>query len=96
MAHSLSAKKRIRQNLAHRLVNRSRKQNLKTLTKKFLAAVQTGDAAQAEQQFKTCCRMFDRVATKGTIHKKTAARHKSRLAARLNALKNGTGAKAKA
>ncbi len=87
MAHSLSAKKRIRQNMAHRLRNRSRKQTLKTLTKKFLTAVHDGDATQAEEQFKTCCRMFDRVASKGTIHKNAAARHKSRLATRLNAMK---------
>ncbi len=94
MAHSLSAKKRIRQNLARRLRNRARKHMLKTLTKKFMASVTGGDLAQAEQQFKTCARMFDRVAAKGTIHKKTAARHKSRLAARLNGLKAKTAAKA--
>jgi len=91
VAHSLSAKKRIRQNLTRRLRNRSRKHMLKTLTKKFLASVQAGDAAQAETQFRTCCRMFDRVASKGTIHKRTAARHKSRLAAKLNGLKAKAG-----
>lgn len=94
MAHSLSAKKRIRQNLTRRLRNRARKHILKTLTRKFLASVASGDAAQAEQQFRTCSRMFDRVAAKGTIHKKAAARHKSRMAAKLNALKGKAAAKA--
>lgn len=94
MAHSLSAKKRIRQNLTRRLRNRSRKHMLKTMTRKFLASVAGGDAAQAEQQLRTCCRMFDRVAAKGTIHKRTAARHKSRLAAKLNGMKAQPAAKA--
>lgn len=94
MAHSLSAKKRIRQNLTRRLRNRARKHMLKTQTKKFLASVAGGDVAQAEQQFRACARMFDKVAAKGTIHKKTAARHKSRLAAKLNGLKGKATAKA--
>lgn len=94
MAHSLSAKKRIRQNLTRRLRNRARKHMLKTYTKKFLASVASGDVAQAEQQFRTCVRMYDKVAAKGTIHKNAAARHKSRLAAKLNSLKGKAAAKA--
>jgi small subunit ribosomal protein S20 len=94
VAHSLSAKKRIRQNLTCRLRNRARKHVLKTLTRKFLTSVADGDAAQAEQQFRSCARMFDRVAAKGTIHKRTAAQHKSRLAAKLNGLKAKAAAKA--
>ncbi len=94
MAHSLSALKRTRQNMTRRLRNRSRKHMLKTLTRKFLATVASGDAPQAEQQFRTCAKMFDRVAAKGTIHRKTAARHKSRLAARLNKMKAKPAAKA--
>ncbi len=94
MAHTLSAKKRIRQSMVRRLRNRARKHILKSLTRKFLASVDGGDAAQAEQQFRTCARMFDRVAARGTIHKKTAARHKSRLAAKLNGLKGKSAAKA--
>jgi small subunit ribosomal protein S20 len=87
VAHSLSALKRSRQNMTRRLRNRSRKHMLKTLTRKFLASVAAGDAAQAEQQLRTCAKMFDRIAAKGTIHKRTAARHKSRLAVKLNNLK---------
>ena len=88
MAHSLSAKKRIRQNEKHRLRNRARKQMLKTLTKKFRTTLKAGDLAQADQQYRTCCKYYDRVAAKGTIHRNAAARHKSRLAKELNQLKN--------
>lgn len=86
--------KRVRQNMTRRLRNRSRKHMLKTLTRKFLASVASGNTAQAEQQFRTCAKMFDRIAAKGTIHKRTAARHKSRLAAKLNRMKAKSAATA--
>ncbi len=87
MAHSLSAKKRVRQDIKRRAVNRARKSQVKTLTKRFEAAVAGGDAAAAAVQFKLVSQKLDKVASTSTMHKRTAARKKSRLAKKLNALK---------
>jgi len=93
VAHSLSAKKRIRQNEKARARNRARKEVMKDAIKGFTAAITGGDAKKAEDAFRSATRRLDKVAAKGTIHKNTAARKRSRLAKRLNALKAGGGAK---
>ena len=85
MAHSLSAKKRIRQNIKNRARNRARKVLIKDQIKGFSAAVTGGDFAKAETELRQVARRLDKVAAKGTIHKNTAARKRSRLARRLNA-----------
>ena len=85
MAHSLSAKKRIRQNAKRRARNRSRKELIKDQVKSFTAALTGGDLKKAETELSAVTRRLDRVAAKGTIHKNTAARKRSRLARRLNA-----------
>ena len=85
MAHSLSAKKRIRQNTKNRARNRARKVLIKDQIKGFTAAVTGGDFAKAETELRQVARRLDKVAAKGTIHKNTAARKRSRLARRLNA-----------
>jgi small subunit ribosomal protein S20 len=89
MAHSLSAKKRHRQNEKAQARNRWRKRQVKGQTKQFLDAVQSGDTAAAEQAYVATTRTLDRIAAKGTIHKNAASRRKSRLARRLNRLKAG-------
>ena len=85
MAHSLSAKKRVRQNLKRRARNRARKDQIKDSVKAFTAAVTSGKLDQAEKALRAASQKLDRIATKGTIHKNTAARKRSRLAKRLNA-----------
>ena len=87
MAHSLSAKKRIRQNANRRTINRARKSQVKTQTKHFEAAVEEGDVAVATEQYRAVAKKLDKTAATSTMHKKTAARKKSRLARKLNALK---------
>lgn len=91
MAHSLSAKKRIRQNAKRRTTNRARKSQVKTQIKRFEAAVSQGDAAAASEEFRLVVKKLDKVASTSTMHKKTAARKKSRLAKRLNSLKAKQG-----
>ena len=83
MAHSLSAKKRNRQNITHRERNKTRKSELKTQVKQYITSVQAGDVDTATAQLVKVCRKLDQVAAKGTIHKNTAARQKSRLAKKL-------------
>lgn len=87
MAHSLSAKKRVRQNVKRRLINRARKSQVKTQIKRFEAALSSGDANAASEQYRLVAQKLDKVAATSTMHKKTAARKKSRLAKRLNSLK---------
>jgi len=87
VAHSLSAKKRARQNLKRRAINRARKSIVKTKIKDLDEAILTGDVDKAENQLKALTRKIDKVASTSTMHKNTAARVKSRQAKRVNALK---------
>lgn len=87
MAHSLSANKRIRQTAKRRLRNRGRKAAVRIEMKKVDALITKGDAAGAEAEIKQAMKVIDRVADKGSLHKNTAARRKSKLARKLNALK---------
>jgi small subunit ribosomal protein S20 len=86
VAHSLSAKKRVRQSEARRMINRARKSRVKKQIKQFETALASGDAKAAAEQFRLTAQRLDKVASTSTMHKKTAARKKSRLAKRLNAL----------
>ena len=87
MAHSLSAKKRIRQNEKRRTINRARKSRVKTQIKRFEAAVQNADPESASEQSRLAAQKLDKAAATSTMHKKTAARKKARLAKRLNTMK---------
>lgn len=96
MAHSLSAKKRIRQSIKRRARNRARKEAIRDQTKSYLAALASGDLAKAEAELRKTVSRMDKVASKHTIHKNTASRKRSRLTRRLNALKASGKAPAKA
>lgn len=86
MAHSLSAKKRVRQNAKRRTINRARKNMIKTQMKKFEQALHSGDLDRANEEFKQTVKKLDKIASQGTLHKNTVARKKSRLARMLKAL----------
>ncbi len=87
MAHSLSAKKRVRQNAKRRATNRARKSMVKTQIRHFEEAVSLGDVEKASQEYKKTVRRLDKVASTSTMHKNTASRLKSKLSRRLNELK---------
>ncbi len=87
MAHSLSAKKRDRQNLKRKARNRARKTLIRDEVKGLTAALAAGDAAKAAELFPKVVSRLDKVAAKNTIHKKAASRKRSRLAKKINALK---------
>jgi small subunit ribosomal protein S20 len=91
VAHSLSAKKRIRQNAKRRTINRGRKSQIKTQIKRFESALESGDAKAASEQYHLVARKLDKTAGTSTMHKRTAARKKSRLARELNKLKPKKG-----
>lgn len=84
MAHTQSAKKRIRQDVKRRGRNRWRKKQVREAVKSFDEAVRSGDSTTAADRLKLCFKKLDQVAAKGTIHKNAAARRKARLAKRLN------------
>lgn len=87
MAHSLQAKKRARQNVKNRTINRARKSQVKTQIKHFETALNAGDIGAATEQLRLVTKKLDKTASTSTMHKKTAARKKSRLARQLNKLK---------
>jgi small subunit ribosomal protein S20 len=87
VAHSLSAKKRVRQAERRNRINRARKSRIKTQIKRFEKALAGGDVEAASEQYRLIVKKLDSVASAGTIHKNTAARKKSRLAKKLNSLK---------
>ena len=85
MAHSLSAKKRVRQNIKHRARNRARKMKIRDEVKTFITTLGAGDMKKAEEQLRKAVQVMDKIAVKGTIHKNAASRKRSRLTRRLNA-----------
>jgi small subunit ribosomal protein S20 len=87
VAHSLSAKKRIRQNLKQRARNRARKVELKDKIKGFTTALTGGDLDKAQAELGVVARALGRTVSKGSLHKKSASRKRSRLALRLNAVR---------
>lgn len=91
MAHSLSAKKRIRQNAKHRARNRAHKAELKDKARSLREVIAAGDQAKAGEALRTALKTIDRFAAKGTLHRNTAARRKSLLQRQFNAA-TGKGA----
>ena len=81
MANIKSQIKRNRQNEGRRVRNRSVRTALKTSAKRVHAATVSGDTdADAEKVVRDATRALDKAASKGVIHKRAAARRKSRLA----------------
>lgn len=87
VAHSLSAKKRVKQNAKRKTINRTRKSQVKTQIKHFEETLSSGDVEAAGEQYRLVVSKLDKTVATSTMHKKTAARKKSRLAKRLNNLK---------
>lgn len=86
MANLPSAVKRTKQNEKRRVRNRARKSVVKSVTRKLTDVIGKGDATAASEQFKNVTKILDQSAAKGTLHKNTVARRKSRLAKRINAM----------
>ena len=82
MAQSLSVKKRIRQNVTRRAINRWRKGKIKDAVTNFENSLHGGKKNEKEiaEALSSCFKTLDKVAAKGTIHKNAAARKKASLA----------------
>jgi len=74
-----SAKKRVKVIATKTLQNKMFKSQLRTAIKKFLAAVQAGEKAEAQLAYKAAVKKVDQAAARGIIHKNAAARKKSQF-----------------
>jgi small subunit ribosomal protein S20 len=79
VANIKSQIKRNRQNEKAHERNKAVRSALKTATKKVSTAVAEGDGAAATQRALEASRAFDKAASKRIVHRRTAARHKSRI-----------------
>jgi small subunit ribosomal protein S20 len=79
MANIKSQIKRNKQNQVRNERNKAVRTSLKTATKKVQTAIADGDADAAQTSALEAARALDKAASKGIVHKKTAARRKSRL-----------------
>lgn len=86
MANTLQAKKRARQAEKHRERNVAQRSLVRTQIVKVIKAIASGNKTQAAAAFREAVPVIDRMARKGIIHKNKAARHKSRLNAKIKAL----------
>lgn len=84
MANIASQIKRNRQTVKRHARNQAVKSELKTRIKKAVDASTSGDTAAADTAFKAAQKRLDMAAAKGIVHKRTAARRKSRLAKRIS------------
>lgn len=87
MANSLSAKKRVRQNIKARARNRWRKTAMRDAVKDLRTKLMHGTAQECEDSFRKAASLIDKAAQKGILHRNTASRYKSRLSARVKAKK---------
>ena len=86
MANIKSQKKRIITNEKARMRNRAIKSELKTATRRVKDAVAAGDGAAAYAAACAACRLMDKAASKGVIHKNQAANRKSGIMALANSV----------
>jgi small subunit ribosomal protein S20 len=87
MANHFSALKRARQTEKRTVRNRANTSRLRGQLRLLREALTKGDKPAAEQVFRQTVSALDKAIQKGTLHENTASRYKSRLSARLHALK---------
>ena len=87
MANHVSSMKRARQTETRSARNRSNTSRLRSALRQLRESLAKGDKASAESIFRQTVSALDKAIQKGVIHENTASRYKSRVSARLNALK---------
>jgi len=83
MPNHKSAEKRMRQSEGRRAINRSNRTRVRTQIKKLHTALAAGNKS-ASKLLPATISVIDKAVQKGVLHKNAAARHKSRLTARMN------------
>ena len=84
MPNIKSAEKRVLVNKTKANNNKMAKSNLKTVIKKFDAAVEGGEKTAAAESYKVAVKAVDKAAAKGLLHKNNAAHKKSAMTVKLN------------
>jgi len=79
MPNTASAKKRLRQDNVKRERNRAIKSVVRKNIRSVRDAVEAGDLAKAEENFRSAAKQLDRAGARNVIHRNAAARHKSRM-----------------
>jgi small subunit ribosomal protein S20 len=87
MANHFSALKRARQTAKRSIRNRANTSRLRGVLRELREAMAKGNKAAAEPILRQTVSALDKAIQKGIIHENTASRYKSRLSARVNALK---------
>jgi small subunit ribosomal protein S20 len=87
MANHFSALKRARQTEKRTARNRANTSRLRSALRQLREALTKGDKTAAEKVFRRTVSALDKGVQKGVVHKNTASRYKSRLSARLLAVK---------
>ncbi len=85
MANTKSAEKAARQAVKHRIANVANRSRLRTAIRKATEAAAGGNKESATTALREATPIIDSMVNKGLIHRNKAARHKSRLAARIKA-----------
>jgi small subunit ribosomal protein S20 len=83
LANSPQAKKRAKQNEKHRQHNAAQRSTMRTYLKRVSNALGDSKAEIAKSHYSAMVSQVDKLVSKGLIHKNKAARHKSRLNARI-------------
>ncbi len=86
MANTSSAKKRVRRDAHRTEINRSRRSRIRTFVKRVETAIEGNDKEAARTAFAAAEPEIMRGVTKGVLHRNTASRKVSRLAARIKSL----------
>jgi small subunit ribosomal protein S20 len=86
VANTPQAKKRARQSEKRRQHNASLRSMYRSYIKKVVSAIGSGNREIAAAEYKTAVPVIDKMVTKGIMHKNKAARHKSRLSKRIQAM----------
>ena len=83
MANTKSAEKAARQAEKHRTRNVAARSRMRTAVRRVSDAVAAGKAEEITAALKASTPAIDSLVNKGLIHRNKAARHKSRLAAKV-------------
>ena len=86
MAHTLSAKKRVRQTAKRTEINRDRKSRFRTCVRKVEEAIASGNKKNAQAALRVAESEIMKVAQTGVLHRNAAARKISRLSAQIKKL----------
>lgn len=87
MPNTKSATKRLRQSVERRAQNRSLRSDVRTQCRKVREAIKAADVEKAETEFRLAVKKLDKAGSRRIVHRNAVARLKSRMSAKIKALK---------